>query len=388
MMPDLAIGAVGVSDAVRAAVQAAEALATELAALAPASDRRGAFPEAEFDVLREAGLLTAPLSTDEGGAGLGQEPGTLHALYAILRAVGRGSLPAGRIYEGHVGALALVAAYGTAEQRTRAAADARAGHLFGVWHAGGPRDLWFEPQPGGGVRLDGEKVFCSGLGGVTRALVNARRPGEADGWQLVLVPMDEVEVEADPGWWRAEGMRASASGRVGFSGVALGPEAVVGGPDDCVREPLFTAGAVRFCAVHLGGADALFAAAVEHLRRRGHLERPLQEARLGEAGVALETGALWLLGAARLLEREDADAAAQVAYAQMARAAVERTCLDVTGLVDRSVGASGLLPPSPIERIGRDLRLYLRQPGVDAMLTAAGRFAAEHPDCPLGSDLP
>ncbi len=362
---------------------AAEALVPHLAALAAASDRQRASAEAEIGLLREAGLLAATVPEAAGGTGLGCRG--LHALYGVLRAVGRGSLPAGRVYEGHLGALALIDAYGDEAQRARAFADARGGHLFGVWHTDGPRALRFRRARGGGLRLSGEKVFCSGAGSVTRALVNARPPGRATGWQLVLVDTEAVAVDA--GWWQAEGMRASASGQADFAGVEAGPEAAIGGPGDCVREPVFTGGAVRFCAVQLGGADALFAAAAADLAALDRLGAPLQQARLGEAATAIETGALWLLGAARLFERDGASAASQVAYAQMTRTAVERACLDVLRLVDRSLGARGLLPPSPVERIGRDLRLFLRQPAPDAMLTAAGHFAATTPERALGSEV-
>ena len=110
---------------------------------------------------------------------------------------------------------------------------------------------------------------------------------------------------------------------------------------------------------------------------------------MGEAAVRLESGALWLLGAARLAERANADDEAKVAYAQMARTSIEAVCLDVLRLVDRSVGARGLMPPSAAERIGRDLRLYLRQPAPDAVLANAGRYALETSASPrpLGSDF-
>jgi hypothetical protein len=61
----------------------------------------------------------------------------------------------------------------------------------------------------------------------------------------------------------------------------------------------------------------------------------------------------------------------------MARTAIEQICLDTIQLVERSVGARGLLKPHPIERVVRDLTLYLRQPVPDAALTDAGRYALE-----------
>ena len=187
-----------------------------------------------------------------------------------------------------------------------------------------------------------------------------------------------------PGSWRAEGMRASVSGRVIFEGLRLGPDALVGQPGDYTREPDFTGGAVRFAAVQLGGARALLDAAAESLRQLGRTDDPHQRARMGRAAIAVETGALWVLGAARLWE-SGAAAEAIVAYAQMTRTAIERVCLDVLEAVDRSVGARGLLPPSPVERIGRDLRLYLRQPAPDATLDAVGAAVLDRPALALGS---
>ena len=345
-------------------------------------------------------MLLAPASAKHGGGGLGSRAGTLHALLTTLRHVGRGSLPAGRIYEGHANALLLIERYGTDAQRAQAAAEAKAGHVFGVWNTEAGDGVTFQPLPGGGLRLSGAKTFCSGAtapggpygAGVTRPFVNGARP---DGlWQMAVVPMDEAGARVDPSWWRAEGMRASASARVDFSGVEVGPDRVIGAPGDYLREPAFSGGAIRFAAVQLGGADALAAAAVEHLQALDRLgsspPRPggeAQQLRLGRLATATETGALWLLGAARLLERPGVPVADQVSYVQLARGAVERACLDVLEHADAAVGARGLGRPGVLERVGRDLRLYLRQPNPDGALMAGGLRLAATPAARCGADL-
>ena len=372
------------SASAEALVRTAAEAADHVAATAADRDADRAFPTEAFNRLREAGLLTATLPARLGGQDLGG-PGTRHALYRVLAEVGRGSLPVGRVYEGHVNALDLVMTYGTDAQRERAARDARAGHLFGVWNTEGADGVRLDPRPGGGARLGGAKVFCSGAGHVTRAFANGAFPD--GGWQMVLVTLDGAEDRVTPDSWRAEGMRASVSGRVEFEGLVVGPEALVGAPGDYTREPAFTGGSVRFAAVQLGGARALFDAAADWLRRLGRTADPHQRRRMGEAAIAVETGALWLLGAARL-EESGAEPDAVVAYAQRVRTAIERVCLDVLERVDRSVGARGLLPPSAVERVGRDLRLYLRQPAPDAALDAAGAAALDRPDLPLGSAPP
>ena len=65
---------------------------------------------------------------------------------------------------------------------------------------------------------------------------------------------------------------------------------------------------------------------------------------------------------------------ALVAYTNMVRTAIEQICMEAIQLCARSVGTRGLLPPHSIERIIRDLTLYLRQPAFDASIASIGQY--------------
>lgn len=363
----------GTAPAARA-VESAAALAPRLAASAAATDRDGGFPAEAIGWLGEAGLLAAPLPVAHGGAGLNDAP-ALGALLRTLAHVGRGDLSVGRLYEGHVNALALVQAFGTPAQLDRAAGDAHAGRLFGVWNTqephGGARLRRQEGGGGGAVLLHGAKTFASGAGHVGRALVTAQ--DEQGGWQLVLVPTDEAPPAVDASFWQPLGMRSTASARADFQTVALPAASLIGAPGDYYRQPGFGAGAIRFCAVQTGGAEAILDETHGFLRALGRADDPYQRMRLGEMATAVETARLWLDGAAARHADLAADAAALVAYVNLARGAVEDACLRVMRLAERSVGARGLLRPAPLERLHRDLTHYLRQPAPDAALADAGR---------------
>ena len=80
-------------------------------ARAEAYDEDGAFPAADVDALRESGLLTAAMPSKRGSAEL-----TGVSLSEALRSIGSGSLPLGRLFEGHVNALELVLRYGNRDQ--------------------------------------------------------------------------------------------------------------------------------------------------------------------------------------------------------------------------------------------------------------------------------
>jgi len=339
-------------------------------------------------------LLVAPAPRALGGLGLGTElaPGNALASLRVLAALGRGNLAVGRVYEGHMNALQLIQTYGTPAQQETYAADARAGKLFGVWNTEASDGVRILPVGGGRYRLEGSKTFTSGAGYVARALVPGalETPGEQPGWQMCVAPMDEAAAAIDPSWWRPLGMRASASYRVDFTGVELDADALIGAPGDYYRQPLFSGGAIRFAAVQLGAAAALFDLFRAYLRELGRTDDPYQRQRAGEVAILVEGGELWLRGAASVVE-DHADAFDMsapdptrgtdtvVAYVNMARTAIEGLCLDVMRLVERSVGARGLLRPYPFERIHRDLTLYLRQPAPDAALAGAGRFVLDRP---------
>ena len=339
-----------------------------------ADDAHGSFPVEGVARLRRDGLLAAPLPASLGGRGL-CEPDRADELRALLTAVGRENLALGRLYEGHVNALALVLRYAAPDAAVRLARDAAQGHLFGVWNTEPPEDgLVLD----GLDRLHGVKSYASGAGSVTRPLVTARI---ADGRRLMLVMRLEPGTRADLSAWRAHGMRASATGTVDFSGLDAADGTVIGAPDDYGRQPFFFAGAWRFLAVQLGGIEAVVEAHRAHLAATGRADDPHQQARFGRAMVAVETSCLIVARAARLAAAEEAAAERIIAYVNLARAAVEQAGLDVIALAQRSVGLAGFLETHPLERLMRDLATYLRQPAPDAALTgmAAHVLAAGAP---------
>ncbi|MCJ2124004.1 acyl-CoA dehydrogenase family protein [Methylobacterium sp. J-077] len=346
-------------------VAAARQVANTATGRACEQDRDEGFPVEDIADLARLGLLAAPIPSDDGGVGLGEEPGTCQ-LAAVLRLVGYGSLALGRLYEGHVNALQLVARYGDAGQRARLFTDALDGHLFGVWNTDSPGDCL---RLGEDRRLRGVKTFASGAGFVTRALVTVKR--EPGALPLMLVVPLEVGSRADLSGWHAHGMRASATGTVDFEDIAVSDDEILGGWDDYHRQPTFSGGAWRFAAVQLGGIEAVFDAWRGHLSATGRSGDPHQLARLGEGAIAVEGARHWVERAALIVAEDELAPERIVAFVNLARLAVEKAGLDVLQLAQRSVGLQGFLREHPLERLSRDLATYLRQPAPDRALTTA-----------------
>ncbi|BCM90288.1 hypothetical protein IAD21_02139 [Abditibacteriota bacterium] len=382
-------------------------------------DVEGAFPDEEIASLRQAGLLGASVPCGFGGGGLGTDVGSTEALLQTLWHIGRGNLSVGRLFEGHVNALQLVYWFGTEEQKSRLFADALNGHLFGVWNTQANGGVRFEPKtqtegdttghikcPASGPEaqvsyrthnpiqpnipdqkgecviqansqnhgwvMQGSKTFCSGATRVSRPIVT----GERDGWQMAVVPMDRAEVKTDPSWWQPLGMRASASFATDFSGAVLRQEDLLGGAGDYYQQPAFSGGAIRFCAVQLGGAAALFEETREFLNATGRNEDPFARARVGQMAAKVQSGWQWLRSAGEAWERRG-DGGQMVAFAAMMRVATEEICNSVLEMAERSVGARGLLRPCAVERLSRDLTMYLKQPHLDEIPVRVGKFAME-----------
>ncbi|MCJ2097612.1 acyl-CoA dehydrogenase family protein [Methylobacterium sp. E-046] len=350
------------------AVAAARAVSLSAAQHAGKQDRDDGFPTEDVADLARLGLLVAPVPSWAGGPGLGEEPGASR-LATVLRLVGYGSLALGRLYEGHVNALQLIARYGDAGQQARLFADAHTGHLFGVWNTEPPEGGLVLQHSEDALSLCGVKTFASGAGFVTRALVTSRGPA-GSGTLMLVVPLTPGS-RADLSAWRSHGMRASATGTLDFAGIAVSAQDILGDPDDYFRQPDFSGGAWRFAAVQLGGIESVFDAWRGHLAATSRGGDPHQLARLGEGAIAVEGARLWVERAAEAVSGGVLLSTRVVALVNLARLAVERAGLDVLQLAQRSVGLQGFLCAHPLERLSRDLATYLRQPGPDRALTAA-----------------
>lgn len=295
-----------------------------------------------------------------------------------LRMVGRGDLSVGQLYEGHVNTLLLFDWYATDEQLTWLcnALDRRA--WLGIWAT--------EPAPGTTLSdakaqtLRGAKMFACGAGGLDYAIVTAAVDGTER--RLAIAPANDV-ARADTSSWRVRGMRVSLSGRYALDGISVEPLVLLGAPGDYDREPRFTAGAWRFCAVQLGGIEALL---TELRGAMGDVQTsdPIQRARCADAVVAARSAGFWVEQSAMQTADEDPDA---VTVARLTRGAVERAGLDVMEAATRILGTRSAFDGEGTDKIIRDLSLYLRQASPDHARDHAALALLEKDCWPAGERL-
>ena len=292
-----------------------EAIAADAARL----DAEPAFPHAAMDALTK---LPGPTARNEE--------------WALVRKVAKADGSVGRIFEGHL----------NAQERLRLDGIDPEDHWLGVWGADPAADEG-EPARIEHDALYGTKVFCSGAGGLTRALVIARGT-------LVYVDLSEG-VTVDKSWYRGGGMRASESHRVHFDGAR-----VLATLTPLTTEPYLSGDAIRTAAAWAGMVDCGVEAALTHLK-----DDDLRAHAAGRLVVAQQTIDRWFEYAAT------APDLTQVSIPL--RQAVAEAGATVMAEAARATGSRPFATGTALDRARRDFELFVLQHRLDPLVTRLGR---------------
>jgi alkylation response protein AidB-like acyl-CoA dehydrogenase len=355
----------------------------QLAARAGELDAEPRFPAEDFASLRAAGVTQ--LAADRRRCDLVAEA-------AIVRRVAACDASTARILDGHfngVERLALLA--GDDELRSRELARVADGTLLlGVWGAdpapGEGEPARIERASAGELVLRGVKTFCSGAGGVQRALVIAR--DERGERRIAYVDVTRGAT-LDRGWYRASGLRASESHRVLFEDARV--LTLLGGADEIMREPWFARDAVRTSATWAGIADLIVRETVRALAGR-----PADDLRLhalGRMRLAQSSIDRWLTFAVGELQhaacqagdgdshdRASDESAHWAALSGECRVAIADAARTIAGEAARVCGSRALVGGGSLDRARRDLDLFLLQHRLDPKLVEIGaRTLADGP---------
>ncbi|HEX3512212.1 MAG TPA: hypothetical protein VHT27_14065 [Solirubrobacteraceae bacterium] len=343
------------------AAPAAASLAGALERIASRSadlDRRPRFPAENFRDLADAGALAPPA-------------GGLAGEVRLVRAVAAVDGSTARILDGHLNGVERLASSGPEQLRFNELRQIRKGTLLlGVWGAdpvageGPPARM---EDRDGRLVLRGVKTFCSGAGGVQRALVVAAH-GEERG-RLAYVDTGSG-VRVDRAWYRASGLRSSESHRVEFHDTPV--LALLGEPGELAREPWFSRDAVRTSATWAGLSDGLVAETVSRLDR-ARVDATQAQA-VGRMRVALGTIDRWLDHTAAVLGRpgEGVPVPDQTALALECRLALHECARLIASLAARACGSRALVDGGRLDRARRDLDLFLLQHRLDPKLATLG----------------
>jgi alkylation response protein AidB-like acyl-CoA dehydrogenase len=329
-------------------------------------DPGGAFPFDAILALADAGATQATA---------GPAPIAYADELVLLRAVARADMGVARILDGHLNAVERLRVHAPPELRDEELAAIAAGaRSAGVWGAD-PVPGEGEPARIAGAALWGTKTFCSGAGGLHRALVLARTDDAGAPPVAAWVDLTATEtVDVDRTWFRGSGMRSSASHRVTFSGTPV--IAVLGPPGALLAQPWFARDAVRTAATWVGAADAAVEDALDHLAARPRTG-DLEALAAGRLRTWQETMGLWLGAAAEALDAGGADARRAGEVAAPARTAIADSARAILDEAERATGSRPAAIGATLDRAARDLRLFLLQHRLEPILARTGAAELE-----------
>jgi hypothetical protein len=273
-------------------------------------------------------------------------------------------LSVGRLAEGHVDALAILAEAGM--QPVNEAAT------YGVWAARSHDGGTSAKRVSGGWELTGRKEFCSGSGMIDRALVTA---DTAEGYRLFDVALNEHVTSADGDSWPAVGMADSVSETLEFAGPVISESCVVSGPDFYTQRTGFWFGAAGVAACWYGGALGLVNSLINSLAAApsAHVL-----ADVGNAVAQITSMHDVLKSTADAIDRDPQDVEERAHYqALVVRQVVHDAATEVLVRVGAAGGARPLCHDLDQSRRAADLFVYLSQHHAGSDASELGRLASE-----------
>lgn len=357
-------------------------------------DRNNEFFVEDFEELRDAGYLRAPVPEEFGGPG--------HDVATVAREQRR--------LAQHAPSTALALSMhlywtGSAADRYRAGdrstdwilRDVAAGEVFAAGHGEPGNDLAIDdsrtsatPDGSGGYRFTGRKVFTSLSPVWTRLGVHARDDSEPAYPKLVhaFVERDDPGVATEQ-TWDTLGVRATRSDDTVLNGATAGSGRVVGVQDVGGVPPPYVSGIFGWVLpllgnVYYGIARRALDLAIESSTRRRSLalggqaqaHKPVLQWNVADAEIKLDA-------ALAQLEKVAEDWGRGVEHGPLwnkklfaAKEFATRTAREVVDTSLRTIGASGLHRSNEVERLYRDVRSgEFHPPNSDSVHDVIGKTA-------------
>ncbi|MEW9872033.1 acyl-CoA dehydrogenase family protein [Arthrobacter sp. HS15c] len=218
--------------------------------------------------------------------------GSTAELWELLASVTAVDVAAGRIFEPHFDALAILAQSG----RDPGSIEG----TWGVFAAEGPGAKLEAKAGDGGILLSGSKPWCSLAPLLDHAVVTAHT--ETGGRAAFAVDLHHPGVTCEEPAWIARGLREIPSGTVHFNQVPAGQ---LGGDGWYFDRPGFAWGGMGVAACWLGGAVAVardFADGLRGASDRGREADQIALAGLGETDRILSSSLQYLTRTAVLID--------------------------------------------------------------------------------------
>lgn len=280
--------------------------------------------------------------------------------WQVLAQVAACDLNLVKFFESHLDALAILQELGVND-----IADG----LWAVWAAEGGND----PLRFDGNVCHGQKLWCSGAGFVDHGLVSFRDSNNIS--QLLMIPMNQVQISIDNGGWYAVGMPYTATSTITFDGANAKQVIVNNFATD--RSPYleragFWHGAAGVAACWYGATAQLAKFLLDNYQQKPHMFKAMY---LGEVSQALAVTQAYFYHVAQLID--SAPTKPHALPIRILRAQAETTATLVLEKVGKALGATPFCKNAQFARLSADLAVFIRQTHGAFDHEAVGKLTAE-----------
>jgi len=356
---------------------------------AEAYDNNATFPSENFDDLFNIGALAAPVDTKWGGLGWAPAYANVFLLWQMTRAIAKADLSFARCWEGHNNALILIDRLANSAQKKRWLGEVvEKGARWAAW-SGEPQSRLPQQKYSIGTEIEkvtdgyvinGNKVFATSAPGANWAilLVSLAGPGGArdviDGENNLLMlacDLSDASINFEGSWWDPIGMRSTVSYKVNFNNTFIHQDNCIGEIGEYLTLGMQSCFTPHYAVSFLGALEAAYDYALETVRSQGRQNDPYVQHHIAKIKLNIDTLDLWLAHVAYKLDHHD-HAGARDAASKF-RLLAEQLAEDGVKRCIKICGARSLNKPSHLERIYRDLTLYVQHDNADHILATIGR---------------
>ncbi|WDE01622.1 acyl-CoA dehydrogenase family protein [Thalassomonas actiniarum] len=354
-------------------------------------DLQARFPAENFTDLFHINALAAPVAPGFGGLGFAPEYGNVNALWQMTRAIAKADLSFARCWEGHNNALMLIDKLAKTEQKQRWFSEVmQKGHRWAAW-SGEPQTKLPHQQYSIGTRIEkqdsgyvinGNKVFATSAVGANRAilLVSLAGPGGAreisDGENNLLMlacDLSDPSISFDGDWWDPIGMRSTVSYKVNFDNTFIPAKDCIGEIGEFLTQDMQSRFTPHYGVSFLGALDAAYEYALNIVNSQQRQQDPYVQQHIARVKLNIDTLSLWMNQVASSLDHQQFDSARE--QGAQFRYLAEQLAQEGVALCIKICGARALNKPSVLERIYRDLSIYVQHDNADHILATIGRRA-------------
>lgn len=194
---------------------------------------------------------------------------------------------------------------------------------------------------------------------------------------MLACDLSDPSISFDGGWWDPIGMRSTVSYKVNFNDTFIPEANCIGQVGGFLTQDMQSRFTPHYAVSFLGALEGAYECALEMVASQQRQNDPYVQHHIGQIKLSIDTLDLWMAQVAFKLDNQVNDddneairnAATQFRYLaeQLAEDGVKR-CIKICG-------ARSLNKPSRLERIYRDLTIYVQHDNADHILATLGRNA-------------